>query len=387
MVAVRNDLDLAIVGGGLAGGLIALALARHRPDVRFAIIENTPSLGGNHLWSFFDTDIADAHRDLIEPLISHRWHAYDVTFPGHARTLDATYQSIESERFDAHVRATIGDHRIIRAEAVDVSPQRVVLADQTVIEAAGVIDARGGGAAKHLKLGWQKFVGLELVLETPHGVARPVVMDATVEQLDGYRFVYCLPFAADRLFVEDTYYSDSPELDVAAIETRIRGYADARGWRIAGVGRRETGVLPVAYGGDFEAYWKASGGPVAKAGMRAALFHPLTGFSLPDAVRTAHLIAAAPELSGAALGRMLHDHAAATWQRRSYYRMLTTMLFKAAAPHERYRVFRHFYGLSGPLIARFYAARPTLYDRARILIGRPPVSIARAIQALREHAW
>jgi hypothetical protein len=32
---------------------------------------------------------------------------------------------------------------------------------------------------------------------------------------------------------------------------------------------RGGGALPVAMGGDFEAYWQAGGNKVAKAGMRA----------------------------------------------------------------------------------------------------------------------
>ena len=58
------------------------------------------------------------------------------------------------------------------------------------------------------------------------------------------------------------------------------------------------------------------------------------------------------------------------------------MLFKAAAPEERYRVMQRFYGLDARLIARFYAARSTAADKARVLIGRPPVPVGRAIRAI-----
>ncbi len=106
-------------------------------------------------------------------------------------------------------------------------------------------------------------------------------MDATVDQIDGYRFVYCLPFAPDRMFVEDTYYSDTPGLDVPAIRARIADYAQARGWAGAEVVRREAGSLPITLGGDFDAYWRSTGKGIAKAGMRAGLFQPATGYSLP----------------------------------------------------------------------------------------------------------
>ena len=97
--------DIAIAGGGLAGGLIALALAERQPGLDVRLIEPESQLGGNHIWSFFDSDVAPEHRWLVEPLICHRWPAYDVAFPAHRRTLDTGYNSIESERLDAVIRA------------------------------------------------------------------------------------------------------------------------------------------------------------------------------------------------------------------------------------------------------------------------------------------
>jgi lycopene beta-cyclase len=60
------------------------------------------------------------------------------------------------------------------------------------------------------------------------------------------------------------------------------------------------------------------------------------------------------------------------------------MLFDAADPPQRYRVLERFYRLPAPLIARFYAGKSTAFDRARILTGRPPVPISRALRALKE---
>ena len=57
------------------------------------------------------------------------------------------------------------------------------------------------------------------------------------------------------------------------------------------------------------------------------------------------------------------------------------MLFLAAAPNQRWRVMQRFYGLPEPLIARFFAGRPTLADRLRILSGKPPVPVGAAIRA------
>ncbi len=376
--------DVAIVGGGLAGGLIALALRRKHPTLDVRLIEGGRSIGGNHLWSFFASDVAPADRWLVAPLISYGWTSYDVHFPAHARTLKASYYSIESDRFDQVVRAAMPEGAVMtRRKVLGASARAVVLADGDRIEAGGVIDCRGPSDLSKLELGWQKFVGRELALAEPHALKRPVIMDATVAQIDGYRFMYALPFAATRLFLEDTYYSDTPEIDVAAYTQRIDAWASARGITVERVMREEAGSLPIPLGGDFEEYWKSGGNRVAKAGMRAGLFQPITGYSLPDAVRLAALIGNARDLSGAALHDLTYGHARRAWRQRGFYRMLSAMLFRAAEPAERYRVLERFYRLDAGLVARFYGAQSSLFDRARVLSGKPPVPIKRALAAIR----
>ena len=376
--------DIAIVGAGLAGGLVTLALKRRRPDLDLRLVEESDGVGGNHLWSFFASDVADADRWIVAPLISYGWTAYDVAFPAHARTFRMGYYSIESSRLDQIVRSELPEKALLmRRKVLAAGPRAVVLADGDRIEARGVIDARGPGDLNLLDLGWQKFVGREYRLSEPHDDPRPMVMDATVPQHDGYRFVYCLPFAATRMFVEDTYYSDSPELDVAALRARTDAYVGGRGWRVDHLVREEAGVLPVAMGGDFEEYWRSGGNKVAKAGMRAGLFHPTTGYSLPDAVRTAALIAEADDLSGKGLHALTHGFARRTWKARGFYRMIDTMLFKAAEPDERYKVLERFYRLDPRLIGRFYAGRSTMLDKLRVLTGKPPVPLGRGLAAIR----
>ncbi|MEI5688008.1 lycopene beta-cyclase CrtY [Sphingomonas kyungheensis] len=380
--------DVAIVGGGLAGGLIALALHSRRPDLDVRIIEAAPHLGGDHVWSFFGSDVDAADRWLVAPLVVHDWTGYDVAFPDLARPIAATYHSVTSERLHAVLRAQLPERAFLLGRKVlAASATAVVLADGDRIAAKGVIDCRGPGDLSVLDLGWQKFLGQELLLHHPHGKPIPTVMDATVAQIDGYRFVYCLPFADDRMFVEDTYYSDTPQIDRAALGTRIAAYAAGRGWLVDSVMRTEAGVLPITLGGDFETYWRSSGAHVAKAGMRAGLFQPTTGYSLPDAVRLAVALAGQSDLSGKALARFTHDYARAAWKRGAFYRMLSAMMFRAGDPAERWRIIERFYRLDPTLITRFYAGRSSLKDKMRILTGKPPVPVRSAIRVLRTTAW
>ena len=378
-----GDPDLILVGGGLASGLIAWRLALDRPELKVVVVERDGRLGGKHIWSFFDGDVSTEDRAWLVPATPHRWeHGYDIYFPGLSRSLATPYNSMTSEGLHRAVAPLLGD-RLIRGEAVTVAPDAVTLADQTVIRAGGVIDARGPTPTSHLDLGWQLFLGRTVRLTQPHGLIRPTIMDATVVQGDAYRFVYLLPFDARTVLIEDTYYVDGSQLDRDIIRKRIDAYIRSRGWTVESVLDEEEGVLPIALDGDIDAFW-AEGAPVARAGLAAALFHPTTGYSLLDAVATARLVARADDLSSAGLRALLEGHSKRVWAERAFYRLLDRMLFRAAEPSQRWRVMRRFYGLSEPLVRRFYAGRSTTLDKARILTGKPPVPIHRALRQLRE---
>jgi lycopene beta-cyclase len=376
---------LIIAGGGLAGCLAALALTERRPDVDFLIVEEGESFGGNHVWSFFDADVPARDRWLVDPLVGARWNDHEVRFPNRARTLGFGYNSVRSADLDARMRSALPPERYrLRSRIADIGPDHVTLAGGERLDAATVIDARGAGPHRGLDLAWQKFVGLTCRFDRGHGVDRPVIMDACVEQDDGYRFIYSLPFSASELLVEDTYYSTSPVLDVPLVRCRVRSHLLRRGLEPAEILAQEAGVLPILLGGRIEELWRESEPPVARLGLRGGFFHPTTGYSLPDAVGNAALLTQQPELSGGALHALFHRRAKSLWHRRRFYQRLNRMLFRAADPRQRYRVLEHFYRLPEPVIARFYAGRLTALDKLRILSGRPPVPVGRAMTALRE---
>ncbi len=206
-------------------------------------------------------------------------------------------------------------------------------------------------------------------------------MDATVPQHDGYRFVYVLPFSETRLLVEDTYYADGGDLDIAVLRGHLADYAARAGWGEGRLLREEHGILPIALGGDIEALVASAGG-MPTVGLAHALFHPTTGYSLPDAVHVADLVSRAPDVSPEGLSRLLDAHARNIWADRAYFRMLNRLLFQAGRPEERYRILEHFHRLPDDLVARFYAARLDFGDKFRILAGRPPVPVFSALRVL-----
>ena len=379
-------IDVAIAGGGLAGGLAALALHRARPELRLALVESGETLGGTHRWSWFSSDIDPAGAELLETFRSNRWNGYDVRFPGFARTLDTAYNSLSSVDFDAALRRLLPAEAILTQRTItSLDANGIVLEGGERIDARCVIDARGIEGAPGLEGGWQLFLGRRMRTDGAHGLERPIVMDAAVDQRGSCRFVYTLPLGSDELFVEDTYYDDSPVLDRGTLSARIDRYCADRGWEGQPLDF-EAGVLPVITGGDFIAFQAAHRTPgVAAIGARGGFVHPLTSYTLPFAVEIALAVAAEADLPGAQLAAMIDSRAKSHWKRTGFYRRLGRMMFGAGAPDERYRAFALVYRLPQAVIERFYAGRSTPADRARVLFGKPPVPVLGALRALGTH--
>jgi lycopene beta-cyclase len=262
---------LILAGGGLANGLIALRMRKAHPYVPITVIEAGEAAGGNHTWSFHQGDLSAEQHRFVEPLVRHRWPAQEVRFPAYARRLNAGYLSIPSSALAERIAETDGIELRTGIQATTVGRRHVETDTGERIEGSAVIDGRGPDRSDGLLLGFQKFLGLEVRTRQPHGVQRPVIMDATVSQADGYRFVYVLPFSADTLLIEDTRYSDGHALSQAELTEAIEDYAEAHGWEIAETLREENGVLPILMAGDFERFWpdhRLFTAPSAVAGRR-----------------------------------------------------------------------------------------------------------------------
>ena len=373
-----DSFDYLLIGGGLQNALIALAVLARDPGARVCLVERGAAVGGNHLWCFHGFDLTEAGQALVDPLVVRRWSGYSVRFPQFERRLDTPYSAVSSERVAQHVREVF--ERRPRCElllghsAVLVEANGATLRDGRELRARVVIDARGPAAHSNEHIvGYQKFVGLELELEEPTTLDEPIVMDATVRQEDGFRFVYALPLTPQRVLVEDTYFADGPELDLGLLRIRALSYAQDLGLSVARIAREETGALPLPSG----ARPPRATSPLL-AGYAGGWFHPTTGYSFPVAARLAlHVASSTPEtLFDARFQALSREHA----RQQRYAFLLNRLLFQAASAEARRNVLERFYKLPEPTIARFYALSTTGFDRARILCGRPPrgLSLSRA---------
>jgi lycopene beta-cyclase len=370
--------DYLLIGGGLQNALIALAVLDRTPSARVCLVERGAALGGNHLWCFRGFDLSEAGQALAAPLVIRRWGGYSVRFPSFERHLDTPYAAVSSQRLAQYVSEKFGrracSRLVLGRSALLIEATKATLDDGEELHARVVIDARGPDAhCRDHVIGYQKFVGLELELESPAELREPIVMDARVRQDDGFHFVYTLPLSPTRVLVEDTYFADGPELDVDLLRTRALAYAHGLGLAVRGITREESGILPL----PAAAVATPPGSPW-QAGYAGGWFHPTTGYSFPIAARLAlHVASTTPEtLFDASYAVFAREHA----RQQRYACLLNRLLFRALPPEARRNVLERFYQLPEPSIARFYALSTTAFDRARILCGRPPrgLSLGRA---------
>jgi lycopene beta-cyclase len=390
--APAHEFELLLVGGGLQNALIALAVLNARPDASVALLEASNRLGGNHTWSFHAGDVPERARPFVEPLVVHRWPGYDVAFPGLERRIAAPYSSISSERLATVVseRMRVAPNAALytHARAAEVAASTVTLEDGRRFTGTVVIDARGPGRFERefpgsrrrpgKQTGFQKFVGLELELSTSASRTVPLLMDARVPQTDGFRFFYVLPMSPRRVLVEDTYFSDSPDMDVTALREEILSYATRTGLVVTGVAREESGVLPLPL----------RAGPAPKsvsplvAGYAGGWFHPATGYSFAPALRLALHVAEtrADTLFGAEWTALTARHA----KQFRFGALLNRMLFTAFRPEARWNALARFYRMPEEVMARFFALETTPGDRLRLLCGRPPAGFSlRTLRTIR----
>lgn len=354
--------SVTIKGGGLSGCLLLAALKHRWPSLKVTLCERSSSLSQHQTWSFHESDVPAASWPWLAPLISKKWTGYEVFFPEYHRSFHTGYASI---------RASDLAEKIMKLYSADI---------QFNCPPAPVADAfltTGWPAlANPTEFGFQKFVGLDLKMETPHGLARPILKDVRCEQTDGYRFFYVLPFSETELMIEDTYYSNSSELDVEKIKTQILQYAKLHNWRVQKVVRQESGSLPL----DLKPTTVSLEG--LELGAAAGLAHPVTGYTFPAVVRQIQTILAAEQPDFAVWRLRLHNENKKIRAPISYYCFLNRMMFGAAIPKERYRILERFYTLPQPLIERFYAGKTNNWDKVRILLGKPPVPIIRALKQI-----
>ena len=364
MARGRRD-GIVIAGGGLAGSLAALAMARHRPEVPLLIIEEAGTFGGTGIRTFSDAELGADGAGLIGAGALARWPGIYLSFPGMNRNLRIDWRGFGA--VDLHrALVEILDPKQYRlgTKVVAVREDALVLDGGEEIRAESAIDARGATNLSMLELLYETRLEREYVCAAPHKVDRPVLIDANVPQDGGLRFMQCVPLSEDRLVVGDVTISERAQPDEGA-GARLDAYVAARGWKASRSEGEHGWVRPLPYGGDFAAFWRIGGARVAKLGLRGGFVHPVTGRTLGDAVLNAMLLTRQRDFSAGALHDLYESEAKQAWKKRELLRGVTAA-FARAKPERRRALLAALYGLGPGTIAGLNADDLGWIDRMRV---------------------
>jgi lycopene beta-cyclase len=358
-----KNYGLLIAGGGLAGSLAALAMARLRPEVPILFVSETERFGGERTLLLADEGLSDEERRFAAPLIEKSWDAHYVALPGKSRKLKLRCHAITPERVDSALRDALRPEQyMVDARIVAVRGTSLLLHGGESVAGDGALDARSWAYQTVLELGWRKTLGRLYSFKAPHRVDLPVTVDRTLERDGSGGYFACVPFDDRRLLVERVDFASAPEPDEAAAGARIDDYVARRGWSGRKFVSTESSAEPIALGGDFSAYWRIGGARVAKLGARGGFFHPVTGSPLPEALHTALLLTRQRDFSGEALHDLFESEALALWRRREFHRGFNRLLLQSGG-----RALDGLYGLDAPVIARFFGGEPGLFERRKIM--------------------
>jgi len=356
---------ILIAGGGLAACMAALAVKRLRPDVPLLVVEEGKSFGGAGYRSFADAELGPEGAALIGPLAVERWPGFYVAFPGFSRKLKSEWAGFSADDLHRAMVETLAPKQYrLGTKVVAVREDALVLDGGETIKAEGAIDARGAASLSTLDLVYEARLERDYLLRAPHRVDRPVLIDATVDQAGGLRFMQCVPLSESRLIVADICVSERGQPDDQA-GARLDSYLAARGWRKRRVAAEYARVRPLPIGGDFAAFWRLGGARVAKLGLRGGFVNPATGRTIADAVANAGLLAEQSDFSGAALHDLFEAEAKAAWKKREPLRAIPAALAEAK-PEERRSAIERIYRLDPGVIARLQSDQLGLIDRMRL---------------------
>ena len=362
---------LLIAGGGIAGCLAALAMARFRPEVPLLIVEEGEQFGGDDYQLLIDAEVDAGARPLLAPIVRHHWSGYYVAFPDMSRKLRIPLSGFAGNAIHRiMIEALRADQYRLGTKVVAVRENALVLDGGETIRADGALDARGIANQSMLDLAWLVRVERAYRTPAPHGLDRPVLVDTSADGTNGLGFVQALPLSPDRLLLAEILMSEG-SLPAAGAVGRLDTYCALRGWSVATAGEPATIARPLPHGGDFDAFWRIGGARVGRLGRRGGFQHPLSGGSVADAAHLAMLLARQTDLAGGALHDLLEAEAKRLWRQREPQRAVVAAI-AAAEPSARRAMIERLFRLDVGVVARLQSDRIGMVDR---------MSLTRALRA------
>ncbi|RFA18019.1 lycopene cyclase family protein [Subtercola boreus] len=380
--------DYVILGGGCAGLSAAIALLDAGASGSILIVDSRVDYRDDRTWCFWDVEPTP-----FTHLARGRWNSWEVRSAG-SRAVSSpsagrtAYVSIAANDFYLYALdrlVTAGTVRLLFGEPaeayVDTEDEVIVTTARHSLRARQVIDARGLGMsgvdrARSKTSGTslpQAFVGLHIVADHPvFDEDSCLLMDFTVDQSCGLRFMYVVPVSATEALVENVFLTEtglSEAAYVAGIELYLaRSFGlEAHQYRVLS---RERGCIPMT----DSAFDNRPSPRVTLLGTLGGATRPSTGYTFLRIQRSCRA-AAARLVNGSERGgesdpcslldsiflRFLRDH-----------------------PERAPRVFHRMFDAVDPnALVRFLSDQSDWRDIARLIIALPKIwFLAAALKVL-----
>ncbi len=372
--------DILIIGAGLSGLLTFIKLYKDHPELKLTMIDSAPGFNPHKTWSCHESDLP-VDSDWIHFYVDKYWKKSKVIFPKFEKIDNSAYLSIKSESFYEKIPSDIKKHIFWNQKILKTIKNNVYTQD-TIYQASTIIEASGNNIIPSGHFAYQDFVGYTIKTPLPHGINEPVIMDSHVEQKNGFRFIYSLPWSENEVLIEDTRYHLNKTATFASIEFDLKEYLNQKFPQGYEVVKKEQGSLPLPLSLDY--YLKNFPRSSNAIGYRGGFFHGTTGFSLPFAIEIANKIAAQKIIKQETLESLLWREWLIQIKKLKTNVFFNKLIFISAIPNESYKIFQRFYELPQWTREHFYKNQLDFKTLLRIFtpIPPPPIKLASFLLAL-----
>lgn len=287
----------AILGGGVAGVILSLQLARRMPNVKIALLDSSPSVRHRQSFSYFGRAPLAVETLTGCTLHKSKWSSWTIQNSSKARLFHSSkfcYNSIDSTDFFASLTGAIKGCANVDLVKTQVTGQKDHRSHIEIATTAGDIrayqvfssipDNQPSSALS------QDFIGLHL--QSDKAVFDPQVatlMDFTGDTRYGSHFMYLLPYGTHSALVESTLCrlsGQNPEEIEDFHREWLHRYINKLGTKIDLAGE-ERGILPLS-AKPVDRFINAR---TIAIGSKAGMLRGSTGYALQNIDNDCHMIA------------------------------------------------------------------------------------------------
>lgn len=379
VLSSRREPRIALVGAGLAGSSLALALLWRGFRGQVTLFDSRTDFSREQRWCSWGP-LPEPLSDLTDA----SWPAWKVIC-GSKRVLcrlpERPYLHLYAPRFFNYAHQQLEKapgfalNLGVAVHIIEEKRDRVRLqTDAGELEADFVFDSRptgqAGGSPPHPSdqaILYQSFRGwvLELgqrCLET----GALTLMDFNTTQGNGISFIYVLPFSADRALVESTSLSQQPDSKEEHV-ARIRDYLERLGVREYLVSAEEWGLLPMT----TTSLPNRPGRKWVRIGQAGGALRPSSGYTLVNALRQSQAIADALIEGRAPRSRPIS-------RKYMIFDDIFLEVLRTSPELVREGLVNMFERIREDAVVRFLSSESSFADDARLVAALPKTPFARA---------